>query len=308
MKPPIEKILANYFAGEASSDDIAQAEMFRRKHAEEFAAWDKAFHQTFFENRFFDTEKAKQKMLSAIEHKENSKKTRILNIWLKVAAIFIGLVLAGTVLYFTLQEKTVSYQNSTAQLTTITLPDGTEVTLDKNATLNYKTTFWGSFHRNVNMSGRAFFRVTKDAAHPFNVYADKLTVTVLGTQFTVNELYNHTQVFLTEGKVRVKSKISNSKYVITKPGDQVIVEKNGALIHNRINPTLYASWKANKVHFNNCTVKEVVQFLNDSYGVEANITDPQQLKRRLFGSAPTDDEQLIIDALSQILQSDIELK
>ncbi len=156
------------------------------------------------------------------------------------------------------------------------------------------------------MSGRAFFHVTKDAAHPFNVYAGEITVTVLGTRFTVNELNSHTQVFLTEGKVRVESEISKRKFVITKPGEQVIVDKKGELFHNRINPALYASWKANKVHFNNCTVKEVVQFLDDSYGVEVNITDKSMLNRKLFGSAPTDDEELIIKALSQILQTNIE--
>ena len=308
MKAPIEKILANYFAGEASAEEIVQAETFREQHAKEFDAWEKAFHQKVFENKPFDTEKAKQRLLDAIKQDSTIIRKRKLTTWLGVAAIFIGLMLVGTALYFANQTRPVTYQNSTAELMPVTLPDGTEVTLDKNATLCYETNFWGSFHRAVSMRGRAFFHVTKDAVHPFSVYARELTVTVLGTQFTVNELNNHTQVFLTEGKVRVESERTKSKYVITKPGEQVIVDKSGELMHNRINPALYASWKSNKVHFNNCTVKEVVQFLDDSYGVEVNITDKKQLNRKLYGSAPTDDEQLIINALSQILQTDIESK
>jgi len=308
LKAPIENILANYFAGEASADEIVQAEAFRKQHVKEFAAWEKAFHQKVFENKPFDTEKAKQRLLDTITRDSRTIGKRRLISRLKAAAIFIGLLLVGTALYFAGQTRPVTYQNSTADLMSVTLPDGTEVTLDKNATLSYETNFWGSFHRAVNMSGRAFFHVTKDAAHPFNVYAKELTVTVLGTQFTVNELNNHTQVFLTEGKVRVESERTKSKYVITKPGEQVIVDKSGELMHNRVNPALYASWKSNKVHFNNCTVKEVVQFLDDSYGVEVNITDKKQLNRKLYGSAPTDDEQLIINALSQILQTGIESK
>ena len=308
MKASIEKILANYFAGEASADEIVQAEVFRKQHAKEFAAWEKAFHQKVFETKPFDTELAKQRLLNTIKQDTRIIRKRRLISVLRVAAIFIGLILVGTALYFAGQTRSVIYQNSTAELMSVTLPDGTEATLDKNATLSYETNFWGSFHRTATMSGRAFFHVTKDAAHPFNVYAKELTVTVLGTQFTVNELNNHTQVFLTEGKVRVESELSKSKYVITKPGEQVIVDKKGELIHNRVNPALYASWKSNKVHFNHCTVKEVVQFLDDSYGVEVNITDKEQLNRKLYGSAPTDDEQLIINALSQILQTDIESK
>ncbi len=308
MKTPIENILANYFAGEASAEEIVQAETFRKRHAAEFAAWEKAFHQTVFETKKFDTEKAKQKMLETINIEGQSVKTRNLKIWLKIAAVFTGLLLVGAAYYFSARIQPVTIENSTAQLKTVTLPDGTQVILDKNTTLSYETNLWGSFQRKVNMSGRAFFHVTKDAAHPFNVYAGEITVTVLGTRFTVNELNSHTQVFLTEGKVRVESEISKRKFVITKPGEQVIVDKKGELFHNRINPSLYASWKANKVHFNNCTVKEVVQFLDDSYGVEVNITDKSMLNRKLFGSAPTDDEELIIKALSEILQTNIESK
>ncbi len=308
MKAPIENILASYFAGEASADQIVQAEAFRKQHPKEFAAWEKAFHQKVFENKPFDVEQSKQRLLEAIKQDSTIIRKRRLNSWVRVAAVFIGLMLVGSALYFASQTRPISYQNSTADLMPVTLPDGTEVTLDKNATLSYKTNFWGSFHRAVNMHGRAFFHVTKDAAHPFNVSTGELTVTVLGTQFTVNELNKHTQVFLTEGKVRVESEQTKSKFVITKPGEQVIVDKSGKLMHNRVNPALYASWKSNKVHFNNCTVKEVVQFLDDSYGVEVNITDKNQLDRKLYGSAPTDDEQLIINALSQILQTDIESK
>ncbi len=308
MNTPIEKILANYFAGEASAKEIAQAETFRKQNPDEFFAWEKAFHEKVFENKSFDIEKSKKILLAAIERESTNTSRSNFNYWLKIAALFIGLMLFGSALYLANKTKLVTCQNSTAQLKSVTLPDGTEVMLDKNATLSYETNFWGSFQRKVNMTGRAFFHVTKDAAHPFNVYANKLTVTVLGTQFTVNELNNHTQVFLTEGKVRVESEISKNKYVITKPGEQVIVDRKGELIHNRVNPALYASWKSNKVHFNHCTVKEVVQFLDDSYGVEVNITDKKQLNRKLYGSAPADDEQLIINALSQILQTDIEPK
>jgi len=307
VNKPIEKILANYFAGEASAEEIVQAEAIRKQHAEEFAAWEKAFHQRIFENKSFDVEKSKQKLIAAIRREKSVQKSR-LTIWLKVAAVFVGLLLVGSAIYLSIQTKSVTYQNTTAQLKAVTLPDGTEVTLDKNATLRYKTNFWGSFQREVSMSGRAFFHVTKDASHPFNVYAGKLSVTVLGTKFTVNELSNHTQVFLTEGKVRVESNVSKDKYVITKPGEQIIVDNKGQLNHNRVNPALYASWKTNKIHFNNCTVKEVIQLLDDSYGVEVNVTDENQLKRKLYGSAPADDEQLIIDALSQILQTNIESK
>ena len=308
MKKSIENILANYFAGDASAEEIKIAEKFHREHHAEFQAWKKAFSLAIFENIEVDTQAAKEELLRKINNKNTLSKRRSIQKWLRIAAVFAGLLLIGAAFYFYTQTQPVVFENTTAQLMNVTLPDGSEVTLDKNATLSYKKTFPGKFNRQVNMSGRAFFHVTKDASHPFKVFGKNMSVTVLGTRFTVNELNSHTQVFLLEGKVRVESNISEKKVVITKPGEQIIIKKDGSLVQSRVKPNLYASWTSNKVHFNNCSVSEVVQFLDDSYGVEVDITDKNMLKRKLYGSAPTDDEQLIIDALSQILQTNIESK
>lgn len=308
MKKAIENIMANYFAGEASAEDIAFVEKFKKSHPDTFAAWQKAFALPIYGNIEIDNQRAKERVVATIKREKVLTKSRRMQMWLKVAALFAGLLIVGAAFYFYTQSQPVVYENNTAQLMNLTLPDGSEVTLDKNATLSYNKTFWGNFQREVNMSGRAAFHVTKDAAHPFRVNSSSVSVTVLGTRFTVNELSDHTQVFLIEGKVRVESNLSKKKRVITKPGEQIILNSNGILRQNRINPNLYASWTSNKVHFNNCTVAEVVQFLDDSYGVDVDITDKNMLKRELYGSAPTDDEQLIIDALSQILQTDIKSK
>lgn len=58
-----------------------------------------------------------------------------------------------------------------------TLPDGTEVTLNRNSILSYND------NRECRLSGEAFFKVAKDPEHPFVIHSDGLTVTVLGTEF-----------------------------------------------------------------------------------------------------------------------------
>ena len=78
--------------------------------------------------------------------------------------------------------------------------------------------------------------------------------------------------------------------------------------HNNVNLSLYAAWKEEKLYFNNCTVDEIVNLLDDSYDVRVDLDNDAMLERRLFGSAPSDDPQLIIKALSQILQTDFEIK
>jgi ferric-dicitrate binding protein FerR (iron transport regulator) len=95
---------------------------------------------------------------------------------------------------------------------------------------------------------------------------------------------------------------------LNQPGDQVILNHQGIVKQNRVNASLYAAWKEEKIYFNNCTVDEIVDLLGDSYNVYLDLTDEQMLNTKLLGSAPSDDPYLIIKALSHILQTVIKVK
>lgn len=62
----------------------------------------------------------------------------------------------------------------------ITLVDGTKVTLNSNSTIAYNE------NREAELSGEAFFKVSKNPGHPFVIYSEGLKVTVLGTEFNFN--------------------------------------------------------------------------------------------------------------------------
>jgi ferric-dicitrate binding protein FerR (iron transport regulator) len=59
----------------------------------------------------------------------------------------------------------------------IVLADGTEVMLNGGSILSYNDA------REAELSGEAWFNVTKDPTHPFVIHSEHLTVTVLGTEF-----------------------------------------------------------------------------------------------------------------------------
>ncbi len=303
MKTPIENLLAKYFAGESSKEERAVVEKFKAEHPDEFENFAEVYHTNLFDSKTFDSKKA----LQQLEVKHNNRKKNLF-IWLySAAAVFTGILLIYSFITYTNSLKITIHNNSTALMEYV-LPDGSELLLDKNATLSYKKNFWGQFPRKVKMKGRISFHITKDPSHPFVVNAHDINVTVLGTRFVVNEVKDHTQVFLTEGKVKVSLTDQPKSVIISKPGEQVLVSKNGNIKQNRINPSLYASWENNKISFNNCTVKEIVDFLNDSYGIKVNIPNPEALNRKLYGSAPADDARLIVNALSQILNQPLEVK
>ncbi len=297
-----ENILAKYFAGEAGPEEIRRVEQLKKEAPDEFLKYKKAYEAAVFKTEHFDTNRAYIRLLTKIRRRNISPA-----VLLKIAAVFTGLVLMATAYLFVSNSKKTVYHNQTGRIIKVILPDNSEILLDKNSTVWYSRNIWGKFNRKVNLQGRASFHVTKDPLHPFSVIDKRAVVTVLGTKFTVNDLPEHTQIFLTEGKVKITDSRGNNEIVISKKGEQVLINNDGFYKHNKINPALYASWRKKKIYFNNCTVKDVVELLNDSYNIKVNLSNGRALNKKLFGSAPSDDPQLIIEAISQIVQEKIEI-
>ena len=98
------------------------------------------------------------------------------------------------------QQQT--FRTGVGQKTTVTLADGSVVTLDTDTVL--RTDDVGRDRRMYLDRGRAFFKVAHDPLRPFIVAAAGRTVTALGTQFDVRVEKGDFQVTLVEGKVRVE--------------------------------------------------------------------------------------------------------
>ena len=68
----------------------------------------------------------------------------------------------------------------------ITLPDGSEVWLNSGSKLHYPKQFVGD-HRKVYLSGEAYFKVSSDKKHRFDVaLSNGITVSAYGTEFNIN--------------------------------------------------------------------------------------------------------------------------
>ncbi len=305
MNQPIETILAKFFSGEVSDEEKNRVNQWKEANPKLFASFQQSYYADYFEQKSFAKGQNKQKVLKIAAAQKRRSNNRIL---LKIAASFIGFILIGSAIYFYAQSLNVKYVNNTMAIQHILLPDSSEVFLDKNASLQYSDNYLGRFNRKVKVTGRVFFHVYRDPAHPFSVNAGVLKVKVLGTRFTVNQMTSKTQVILTHGKVMVSSAKLSRGIILNQTGDQVIIQKSGLQKENNVKASLYSSWMNKKIYFNDCTVKEVVDMLNDSYNLTITIDNPELMTTKLFGSAPSDDPQLIIQALSQILHLNIKTK
>jgi len=73
------------------------------------------------------------------------------------------------------------------------LPDGTKSWLNSASSLKFPTVFTGN-QRKVELSGEAYFEVTKNTAKPFLVKVDNLQVKVLGTHFNIMAYSDETAI------------------------------------------------------------------------------------------------------------------
>ncbi len=199
--------------------------------------------------------------------------------WRKIAAVLIMIItLAATVYYLVdirwdFTEKLVYNENikknPKGQKLTTYLPDGTKVILNSLSKIRYKAPFIGK-ERIIELEGEAFFEVKKDTSKPFIVISKGVSTTALGTSFNVNSKSDsYVEVSLVSGMVNVEN--SFSKSVTLKPGKSAIINQQGELIVQEFNYLDKAGWKDGILVFKNSSFPEIIEKLEDWYGVELKV-------------------------------------
>jgi ferric-dicitrate binding protein FerR (iron transport regulator) len=135
-----------------------------------------------------------------------------------VAAVMLVLVGIYSVSLVFSNEKV---ETGFASQTTVTLPDGTLVTLNAGSKLAWNDRRFMK-NRKVNVSGEAFFDVQKGSR--FTIETSNGNVTILGTQLNVFSREKEFRVSCITGKVGVSS--GNFEVVLT-PGEEADLTSSG---------------------------------------------------------------------------------
>ena len=106
----------------------------------------------------------------------------------------------------------------------VQLPDGTQVWLNADSRITYDQNFMGSY-REVQLSGEAYFEVTKDKTRPFVIHTSAMDVRVLGTVFNVRSYPNEktAETSLLQGSVEITLHSSPDRKIVLKPNEKLIV-------------------------------------------------------------------------------------
>jgi ferric-dicitrate binding protein FerR (iron transport regulator) len=228
-----------------------------------------------------------------------SMKSRNIKWWAAAAIIFLTSI--GVWQYFRTNDK-LSIQTAYGETRQDVLPDGSQVMLNANTTLDYKNWKQGT-DREVWVNGEAFFHVKKTAQkNKFIVHTGNFDVVVTGTQFNVINRDNKNNVLLTEGSVIINS---NGQEVHMTPGDYV--EFNSAGIQKKaINKALVLAWKEHKFFFENTPMKEVASLVTEFYGMKVTLADESVKADSISGIMANDNLDVFLQALEVLHSYDVE--
>ncbi len=185
----------------------------------------------------------------------------------------LALLLAGSLLWLRLEQgPEMMIVRSGATPITDTLPDGSIVTLNKDAELRYPKRFDGD-SRPVALNGEAFFEVAPDDKMPFIISAHEARVRVVGTSFNVKSGADATEVIVATGVVEVSRERESLRLL---PRESTTVYKGRAGLRKRAtDDALYNYYHTKEFVCNNTPLSRLADILSEAYDVAIEIPEPR---------------------------------
>ena len=177
------------------------------------------------------------------------------------------------------------------------------MTLNAHSSLKVAHNLGNDMVREVWLEGEAYFDIAKHNGAKFIVHTPEAEVEVLGTEFNVNTRRKETKVILHEGKVQLRA--IHAAPVIMKPGDMAIVANQTQPIQLKVvQPKRYDYWRDSVIVLNDKTVSEIVEMLEDTYGITIEFETSELLNKKLTGSLSLQSTDEFVENFATILDAE----
>jgi ferric-dicitrate binding protein FerR (iron transport regulator) len=203
-------------------------------------------------------------------------------IYLRIAAAFILFSAISLIVYLNIDrvgDSSQQYQALNSEQKTVTLADGSVVTLNSGSVLQVSPDF-GEDSRKVSLTGEAYFEVAKDTARPFIVSTGVISTRVLGTAFNVQAYGNEEDLTVTvaEGKVSVDQEGAQQESVNLSPGvtpgKQLVYDRSTQ--HAMVIPAdaeQIGAWRKGVTYFNNESIPAIARKLERKFNLKIDVTE-----------------------------------
>ena len=139
----------------------------------------------------------------------------------------------------------------------------------------------------VELTGEAFFEVTKNEKVPFIVSSNNQQVRVLGTQFNISSYPDEqsTVTTLVEGSVEVSLQGNPAEKTTLKPNEQSYFSNNENVIMKRnVDISQFVAWKDGRFVFQNQTLENIMKTLSKWYDVQVVFANENSRNLKFTGN------------------------
>lgn len=252
-----EDLIKKWLDNNLSSQEL---EAFKQlKDFDELTRLDAALQQ--FKPQEFEDDKELEKLNLALKTK-SKKQNNWLNPFMRVAAILA--ICVGAYYYTTTLDTNIATEF--AQKESIVLPDNSQVKLNAKSTLAFNKNSWED-SRDLDLTGEAYFKVAKGSK--FTVHTTAGDISVLGTEFNINNRNNLFEVICYEGSVKVEH---NKTSRVLKPGESFLILDNKLVERQKTNDTS-PLWINNESYFESIPYTQVIAEFERQYNVTFSVNN-----------------------------------
>lgn len=193
--------------------------------------------------------------------------------------------------YISLRKKLEKLKFNTLQVPQggeycLVLSDGTKVWLNSESSIRYPVRFSAN-ERKIELSGEAYFEVSKNENQPFLVITGDQQVKVLGTSFNISSYDENPVIFTTlvEGQIEVSLKSNPQVKQLLNPNDQSYYAKGLDVISKRtVDPSQYIAWKDGRFVFQDENLSDIMKTLSKWYDIDVFFTNEKARQIRFTGN------------------------
>jgi len=281
------------------NNDLSEEELAVFKKSAEYASYEKLMKVSgTLEAPDFDMDKALNDLNNNILNKDVKviRMNPMRKLWRIAAAIAV--IFAASYFYISTLDESVSTQY--AERNEVRLPDNSEIILNADSRITYSEKNWDK-ERNISLEGEAFFKVAK--GQKFTVATNDGLVTVLGTQFNVENRKGFFEVTCYEGLVSV---IFNGKETKLPAGNSFIAI-NGNVLKTESPVNTTPSWMSSESTFKSIPLNYVLDEFERQYNIEVK-TENVNLEQLFTGSFSNTNINLALQSISTPSQIKYELE
>jgi len=171
----------------------------------------------------------------------------------------------------------------------ITLPDGSIVSLNSESRLGYLPKSYNKRKREISFSGEGHFQVFHNESIPFLINAKGLQVKVLGTTFnlSVRERNSTAELALEEGKVLLLSTRNNKSVILEKNQKAILEQSTGDItVITDKNIQDISAWRHGDMVFRNTELSQIIRMIEENYNVTIKVNCKNCLSDPFTGTLP----------------------